>query len=90
MFFRKRIDIKSLSDEELVERYQDTGDLELVGILFERYTHLVYLVCMKYMKDPLEAEDVSLQIFEKLMVDLRKYEVRKFKPWLHTVSKNQC
>ncbi|MFK7925326.1 MAG: RNA polymerase sigma factor [Bacteroidia bacterium] len=90
MFFRKRINLKSLSDEELVERYQKDDNPELVGVLFERYTHMVYLVCMKYLKDPMEAEDVSMQIFEKLLVDLRKYEVRKFKPWLHTVVKNQC
>ncbi len=90
MFFRKRVNIKSLTDEELVERYQKDYDPELVGELFERYTHLVYLVCMKYLKDPMEAEDVSMQIFEKLLVDLRKYNVRKFKPWLHTVVKNQC
>lgn len=90
MLFRKRRNIKSQSDEELVERYQADAEPEVVGELFERYQHLVFLVCMKYLKDPVEAEDVSMQIFEKLMVDLQKYEVRKFKPWLHTVTKNQC
>ncbi len=90
MFFRKRTNIKSHTDEELVERYQASADPELVGELFHRYQHLVFLVCMKYLKDSVEAEDVSMQIFEKLMVDLQKYQVRKFKPWLHTVTKNQC
>lgn len=73
-----------------MDRYKETSDPELVGELFERYTHLVFLVSMKYLKDQMDAEDVSMQIFEKLLVDLHKYEVRKFKPWLHTVTKNQC
>ncbi|MEZ4776860.1 MAG: sigma-70 family RNA polymerase sigma factor [Bacteroidia bacterium] len=90
MFFRKHRHIKSLSDEELVLEYKESGDTAFVGELFERYTHLVYLVCMKYLKDPMESEDMAMRIFEKLLIDLKKYEVRKFKFWLHTVTKNQC
>ena len=90
MFFRKKKHIKALTDDELVQGYKDSGEAEYVGELFERYTHMVYLVCMKYLKDPMEAEDMSMVIFEKLMKDLPKYEVRNFKYWLHTVSKNQC
>ena len=90
MFFRKKKHIKALTDDELVQGYKDSGGAEYVGELFERYTHMVYLVCMKYLKDPMEAEDMSMVIFEKLMKDLPKYEVRNFKYWLHTVSKNQC
>ena len=90
MFFRKHKHIKSLSDEDLVTQYKDSHDPAYVGELFERYTHLVFLVCMKYLKDEVESEDISMQIFEKLINDLKKYEVRRFKYWLHTVTKNQC
>mgnify|MGYP006268034071 CR=1 FL=1 len=79
-----------LSDEDLLAQYRTDGDPVWVGKLFERYTHLVFLVCMKYLKDELEAEDMSMRIFEKLLVDLRKYEIQAFRPWLHTVVKNQC
>ena len=90
MFFRKRKHIKSFSDDDLVTQYKESHDPVYVGELFERYTHMVFLVCMKYLKDELESEDISMQIFEKLIKDLKKYEVRKFKYWLHTVTKNQC
>ena len=90
MFFRKRNHIKSLTDDELVAQYKESHDVVYVGELFERYTHLVFLVCMKYLKNEMESEDISMQIFEKLIKDLKKYEVRKFKYWLHTVTKNQC
>jgi len=88
--FRRLPSLKSLTDEELVENFRLDGDTRWVGELFERYTHMVFLVCMKYLKDELEAEDMSMRLFEKLLQDLRKYEIKTFRFWLHTVVKNQC
>ena len=59
-------------------------------MLFERYTHLVFGVCMKYLKNTCDAEDALMGIFEKLMTDLKKHEVKDFKNWLYRVSKNHC
>jgi RNA polymerase sigma-70 factor (ECF subfamily) len=87
---RRTDDFEQLSDEELLAQYRTDGDPVWVGVLFERYTHLVFLVSIKYLKDDLEAEDMSMRIFEKLMSDLRKYDVQSFRHWLHTVVKNQC
>ncbi|MEL6671550.1 MAG: sigma-70 family RNA polymerase sigma factor [Bacteroidota bacterium] len=88
--FRKSGNIKSFTDEDLIRRYRNSHDANYVGELFERYTHVVFLVCMKYLKDPVESEDMVMQIFEKLLEDLKKYNVKSFKHWLHTVTKNQC
>ena len=77
-------------DLELIERYKNTHDIHLVGVLFQRYTHLILGVCMKYLKDEEEANDTSVQIFEKLLTDMKKHEVRQFKAWLHMVCKNHC
>jgi RNA polymerase sigma factor (sigma-70 family) len=90
MFFRRPHQLKALGDEELVQLYQKEEDPLLVGELFERYTDLAFLVCMKYMKEEEAAKDVVMQVFEKLINDLKRYEVRNFKYWLHTVVKNQC
>lgn len=45
---------------------------------------------MKYLKNIDEAEDALMSIFEKLMTDLKKHEVRDFKKWLYRVAKNHC
>ncbi len=82
--------LKEWSDEDLVLSYQQEEDNVYVGELFERYADLVFLVGMKYLKDEDEAKDVAMQIFEKLLTDLRRYEVRSFKFWLHRVVKNHC
>ncbi len=78
------------SDEELIELYKSGKGNEGVGILFKRYTHMVYAVCMKYLKDEDASKDAVSQIFEKLLTDLKKHEIQFFKGWLHTVVKNHC
>ena len=90
MRLRPVADIQHLSDEELIAAYRESGDPAGVGALFERYTHIVFLIAMKYLKDEVESEDMVMRIFEKLLTDLRKYEIRAFRYWLHTVVKNQC
>lgn len=78
------------SDSELLEQYRTAGDLELLGILYARYTGVVYGVCLKYLKDREESKDAVMQIFEKLVVTLRQHEVTYFKGWLHTTARNHC
>lgn len=78
------------SDAEIIAAYKRTGDKQLVGVLFERYAHLVYGVCFKYLKNKEVSRDATLTIFEKLFSDLKKYEVTNFSSWLHTVARNYC
>ncbi len=80
----------TLSDDKLVERYRTRGDMESLGILYERYMDLVFGVCMKYLKHPQDSEDASIAIFEQLVVKLRNHEVDNFKSWLYVVTKNHC
>lgn len=83
-------EIKNLSDAELVTRFRDTGNNLCVGELFQRYRHLVYGVCMKYLADEDESQDVQMQVFEKLLKDLGRHQIEQFKGWLYAVTKNEC
>jgi len=80
----------TLTDAQLIDAYISEGNTDYFGLLFERYTHLVFGVCMKYLKNTCDAEDAVMGIFEKLMTDLKKHEVRDFKNWLYRVAKNHC
>lgn len=82
--------IRNLSDNELVARFRETGDNLCIGELFTRYRHLVFGVCMKYLADEDESQDVQMQVFEKLLKDLQRHQVEQFKGWLYTVTKNEC
>lgn len=78
------------TDRELVEQYRNDGDMNVLGELYNRYMELVYGVCLKYMKEPEEAKDCVLNIFEELVTKLKKYEIDNFKGWLYQLSKNYC
>ena len=78
------------SDEALVSLYRKTKDMGIIGELFERYTHLVYGVCLKYLKNEDRCKDAVMEIFEELFVKLSVHEVRNFKSWLYSVSRNYC
>ncbi|MBI4946353.1 MAG: sigma-70 family RNA polymerase sigma factor [Bacteroidetes bacterium] len=82
--------ITTSTDSELVQKFRDSRDNAIIGELFQRYTHLVFGVCMKYLKDEDEAKDGVMQIFEKLITDLHRHKVDNFKGWLYMVAKNHC
>jgi len=81
---------RDASDEELVRQFRNSGDLEQLGSLYERYMHLVYGVCLKYFQDREAAKDGITAIFEKLIVELPRHEVEDFKSWLFVLTKNFC
>jgi RNA polymerase sigma factor (sigma-70 family) len=78
------------TDEELAAEYLATGNRELVGDLFEKHVKTVFGVCLFYFRDKDVAKDVVMQIFEKLITDLRRSEVKNFKGWLSFVVRNHC
>jgi RNA polymerase sigma factor (sigma-70 family) len=88
--FIKNIATSDLSDSELVTIYKETKDLEVLGVLFQRYMDLLFGVCLKYLKDSEAARDAVMQIFEELIQKLNKHEVDNFKSWLYTLAKNHC
>jgi RNA polymerase sigma factor (sigma-70 family) len=79
-----------LNDQELLLLYKESADISLAAVLFSRYTHLVFGLCMKYLKDEEDSRDAVMTIFEKLIEDLKKHEISNFKSWLYSVSKNHC
>ncbi|MCB9233928.1 MAG: sigma-70 family RNA polymerase sigma factor [Bacteroidia bacterium] len=79
-----------ISDEHLCQVYASTKDMNILGELFARYSHLLLGVCLKYLKDEDLARDAVQDIFAELVEKLEKYEVKKFKSWLYTLSRNHC
>jgi len=89
-FFRKNKSTSTLSDKELIDQYQKTEDVNFITSLLERYSSLIYGICLKYLKDEVKSEDAFMQIFEKLIKKLKDQEISNFKSWLGVVTKNHC
>lgn len=81
---------KEINESEILSEYRNTGDLQLLGSLYENYMPLVYGLCLKYFKDEEKSRDAVMQIFEELIQKLRIHEVVNFKSWLYTLARNHC
>lgn len=90
MFVNTHTAYNSLDDRELLTKYRQSQDLQVLGALYHRYMHLVYGVCLKYLKNPEDSKDGVMQIFEKLISQVNKQEIDVFKSWLYVVTKNHC
>lgn len=80
----------SLKDEEVLSNYRRNRDPDLIGQLFNQYMHLVYGLCLKYLKNRDESQDAVMDIYESISKKLLDQEVQHFKSWLYMVSKNHC
>ena len=78
------------SDLDLINNYLQKNDNFFVGLLYERYGHLVLGLSIKYLKNKDEAQDAVIQIFSNLLNDLKKHKIQYFKSWLYVYSKNFC
>lgn len=77
-------------EHTLLIEYRSTGNLEVLGKLYEKYMPLVYGLCLKYLKDEELSKDAVMQIFEQLIGKLKIHEVNNFKSWLYTLARNHC
>ncbi len=74
----------------LLEEYRRSGDVSLIGDLYEKYMPLVFGLCLKHFKDEEQSKDAVMHIFEELITKLKIHEVTNFKSWLYTFSRNHC
>lgn len=89
MFFFKN-KYKELSDQQLIDLIKSKKSDKYSSVLFERYAHLVFGVCLKYLKNEFDSKDAVLEIFEKALPYILKSDIQNFKSWLFTTSKNHC
>lgn len=78
------------SDEELLKHYKQSGNKELFADLFKKHVSVVYGTCLFYLQDKDEAQDATMQLFEKLLLDINNREIENFKGWLSFVVRNHC
>lgn len=81
---------QNLPDGELLGWFIKSGDPDYLGVLYSRYLHLVYGVCLKYFKEPEKSKDAVIAIYEKIQLEVGNHHVKNFKSWLFVVTKNHC
>lgn len=89
-WFNKKSKPDDTGDDTLLAAYRSSGDLALLGKLYEKYMPLVYGVCLKYLQDEEQSKDAVMQIFEELIDKVTKHEIKQFRSWLYVLSRNYC
>lgn len=89
-WFRTPEKSNPVKDELLLRRYRDTGDLGVLGELFQIHAEMVYYVCYRYFQDSERSKDAVMQIFEELITKVNKQDIKQFGSWLYVLSRNHC
>lgn len=83
--------MKRLSDQTLVMQYVQTKDNRCLAHLYSRHRAWVYRTCLSYCKDPDQANDLTQEIFIRLMYKLNSFSGKSsFTTWLWAVTTNYC
>jgi RNA polymerase sigma-70 factor, ECF subfamily len=77
-------------EQELLRRVQ-SGDLEAYGLVIQDYQDSVFNVCLRILRRPQEAEDLTQEAFLRAYRNISLYDLeRPFGPWLRTLAANLC
>ncbi|SPE38728.1 hypothetical protein SBA3_2940006 [Candidatus Sulfopaludibacter sp. SbA3] len=66
-------DPDDLADVILVERFQETGDMQYIERLWHKYAREVYQRCLQFLRNGAAAEDATVEVFVKVMGSLRSH-----------------
>ena len=89
-FFKRPVKTNITDDDAQLDDYRKSGDVAVLGTLFEKYMGLIYGVCLKYLNDEDEAKDAVMGIFEELIVKVKQHEIKQFRSWVYVLSRNYC
>ncbi|MCW5516473.1 RNA polymerase sigma factor [Muriicola sp. Z0-33] len=79
--------LKERPDEELMAAVAG-GNLDLAKILFERHHVHIYNFLYKMSKDKMLSEDITQEVFYKLIKYRSSYNNGKFVSWMFTIARN--
>ncbi len=79
--------MKNLTDEEIMLQVAD-GDLNKLSIIFDRYHIRIYNFFNKMIQDSVVSEDLTQEVFVKILKYRDSYKNRNFASWIFTIARN--
>ncbi len=80
-----------VQDEVSLLRASLQGDTAAWGEVISRYKDAVFGLCLGFMRNRADAEDISHDAFIRAYMNLRRYDLeRRFSTWLFTIAANLC
>jgi len=80
--------LSQLSDEELIQRFQE-GDQYAFDLIVHRYKDALFNFTYRYLGNSQEAEDVVQETFLRIFRNRFAYrQIAKFSTWIYTIAGN--
>lgn len=80
-----------VQDEVSLLRASLQGDTAAWGEMITRYKDAVFGLCLGFMRNRADAEDICHDAFIRAYMNLRRYDLeRRFSTWLFTIAANLC
>lgn len=82
---------KAQYDYHLINKALNGADENAYAELMNRYRDTLYFMMLKMTKDPLDAEDLTIEAFTKAFKNLKNYQPEfAFSTWLFKIAVNNC
>lgn len=85
-----RTDFSDLSDEQLIDLYNQSGNTDFINLLYQRYAHLIKATCYRYLEEEEASKDLSMEVFEKMIAHISDAPIHSFSNWLFIICRNSC
>ena len=82
--------VEMLSDDEIVGRFQRTGDAASFAELFGRHRKHVYFACRRFFADGSAAEDATQDTFLRAYQNMHRFGGGDVRAWLTRIARNVC
>lgn len=79
-----------VGDEDLLQRYYQTGDNQWLGWLLDRYGLPLFGYCVKQLNDQTAARDAVQQVQLLVIQNIDRTSVGNFRGWLFAIARNEC
>ena len=77
-------------EKYIIDRVK-SGDKEAFSLLVDRYSDMVYTICLRMLTVEADAADAAQEVFVKVYRSMESFrEKSKFSTWIYRISYNHC
>lgn len=78
------------NDQEIVNEYCESKSDRAANALIRKYSSLVYFTALRYVQDEQDAQDISQDVFVKVLSKLHTFKNQSsLQTWIYSITANQ-
>jgi RNA polymerase sigma factor (sigma-70 family) len=85
------IDCMGIHEEKYIIDRVKAGDKEAFSLVVDKYSDMVYTICLRMLSVEADAADAAQEVFVKIYRSIAGFrEQSKFSTWIYRIAYNQC